>query len=166
LKSQMPKHELVIVIHNLKGYDSKLVLEAAEKQFIDDIEVIATSSENFMSMTIKCQGQKLKFIGSYMFLNSSLQNLVNEMNKKTDFHVTRQAFKHLGSNIKYLSGKGLYPYSYVTLTYYHALGTWYILSIKDLGEYHDYYCTIVYLTRLFWPNLLETSRGNVLSVWT
>ena len=166
IKAQVPKNELIVIFHNLKGYDSKLLLEAVSKDVIDDIEIIPSSSEKFLSIIVRANGQKLKFIDSLMFLNSSLEKLVNEMDKDRDFSITRKTFEHLGDNAKLLLHKGLYPYSYmdsiekfnetefpdfehfrdqlkeedVSLNdYYHALGTWHTLEIQNLGEWHDLY---------------------------
>ena len=67
---------LPIVFHNLRGYDSHLIIKKAHeinKQLGDkNINVIPNSYEKFMSFSIG----DLKFIDSFQFMASSFEKLV------------------------------------------------------------------------------------------
>ena len=41
-----------IFFHNLRGYDSHLIIKALDKNFAQDIKVIASTTEKFMSFTV------------------------------------------------------------------------------------------------------------------
>ena len=66
-----------ILFHNFSGYDCLLIFEklvnmATEKNIkINENDIIAKSSENYMSFKIGC----LKFLDSYRFLDASLDKL-------------------------------------------------------------------------------------------
>ena len=66
-----------IIFHNFSGYDCHLIFEkliniATEKNIkINDKDIIAKSSENYISVKIGC----LKFLDSYRFLDASLDKL-------------------------------------------------------------------------------------------
>ena len=66
-----------ILFHNFSGYDSLLIFEklinmATEKNIkINENDIIAKSSENYISVKIGC----LKFLDSYRFLDASLDKL-------------------------------------------------------------------------------------------
>jgi hypothetical protein len=58
----------------------------------------------------------LKFIDSFKFLGASLSKLVENITKDANNHVTYDALNfsksYFGDDIKYMSRKGIYPYSY------------------------------------------------------
>ena len=68
---------VLILFHNFSGYDCHLIFEklinmAAEKNIkINENDIIAKSSENYISVKIGC----LKFLDSYRFLDASLDKL-------------------------------------------------------------------------------------------
>ena len=53
---------------------------------------------------------EIRFIDSFKFLQTSLSNLVKNL-QSTDFKNLNRAIK---SNTSLLTGKGVYPYDYVT----------------------------------------------------
>ena len=54
MQARVNKNELAIVVHNLKGYDSKLIIEGLNNHdLIEDVEVIATNSEKFNCLFLK-----------------------------------------------------------------------------------------------------------------
>ena len=54
MQARVKKNELVIVVHNFKSYDSKLIIEALNNhELIKDIEVITTNSEKFNCVSEK-----------------------------------------------------------------------------------------------------------------
>ena len=110
-----PDDYLVVVVHNLKGYDSHFfVHEAArlakELDMQNDISAIPLSNEKFMSFTFG----HLKFIDSYQFRGASLEKLVENLYDKDDkhkhFHNMRQFFPN---DMDILCRKGYYPYEWV-----------------------------------------------------
>ena len=62
---------LPVVFHNLKGYDSHLIIKEAYKLNSGNISVIPNNFEKFMSFKIG----DLKFLDSFQFLSSSLEQL-------------------------------------------------------------------------------------------
>ena len=70
-----------VVFHNLRGYDSHLIIKELYSLFPDkDISVIPNSYEKFMSFGMG----KLKFIDSFQFMASSLEKLVTNLYDKND----------------------------------------------------------------------------------
>ena len=127
-----------VVFHNLKGYDSHLIMQSAgkvveeinrkerESRIISSkkgqnkpkkpreiyISVIANSSEKFMSFTI----DKLRFIDSLNFMSTSLDNLVENLKKsKGEFSHFKSQFQNLTEEqIALIMKKGVYPYEYMS----------------------------------------------------
>ena len=66
-----------IIFHNLRGYDSHLIIKELTK-FNCNINVIPNGLEKFMSFSL---GKNIVFIDSMLFLNSSLNKLVNNLNE-------------------------------------------------------------------------------------
>ena len=69
--------KLHIIFHNLRGYDSHLVIKELSK-FDCNINVISNGLERCMSFSL---GKNIVFIDSMLFLNSSLDKLVNNLNE-------------------------------------------------------------------------------------
>ena len=59
-----------VIFHNLRGYDSHLIFKELSK-FIVKISVIPNGLEKYMSFTLN---NKIVFIDSMLFINSSLDN--------------------------------------------------------------------------------------------
>ena len=66
---------LPIVLHNLRGDDSHLILREASKlvQKYEDISAIPQTNQKFLTFRIG----KMKFIDSYLFLGSSLEKFTD-----------------------------------------------------------------------------------------
>ena len=69
--------KIPIVFHNLKIYDSHLILHELGK-FNLKINALPNGLEKYMSFSIN---NKLSFIGSFQFLSSSLDSLIKNLNK-------------------------------------------------------------------------------------
>ena len=69
-------HKIPVVFHNLKNYDSHLIMQELGK-FNLKINVIPNGLEKYMSFTIN---NKLSFINSFPFLSSSLESLAKNLN--------------------------------------------------------------------------------------
>ena len=70
-------HKIAIVFHNLKNYDSHLIMQDLGK-FNLKISVILNGLEKYMSFTIN---NELIFMDSFQFISSSLDSLVKNLNK-------------------------------------------------------------------------------------
>jgi len=161
---------LPIIFHNLKNYDSHFVIKHFQKQSTlrkkghkvtyDDVKIIPLNGEQFIQFQIG----NLKFLDSFQFLSTSLENLVSLLLKsgKQNFpHTT----KYLGDN-EFTFAKGVYPYNYMTdpskfdetelpsienfyntlhdeplsaEDYQRAQEIWKFYDIQNLRQYHDHY---------------------------
>ena len=150
---------LPIIFHNLRGYDSHLIIKELSKSNCN-INVIPNrlEKEKYMSFSL---GKNIVFIDSMLFLNSSLDKLVKNLN---EFKYLSRFFK--GKKIELVKKKGIYPDEYMDNfkkckdiclpdkecffnslkscsisdeEYQRAINVWNIFNIKNLGEYHDLY---------------------------
>ena len=92
--------KLPIIFHNLRGYDSHLIIKELSK-FNCNINVIPNGLEKFMSFSLD---KIIVFIDSMLFLNSSLDKLVNNLN---GFKYLSKVFK--GNKLELVKMKGIYP---------------------------------------------------------
>ena len=104
------KKKIPIVFHNFRGYDSHLIIHGFEK-FKGKVNIIPTNSEKYLS--IICDN--FYFLDSMMFLNASLDSLVQNLHSKNDF---KGSFLYLieamgEKKAKLLSRKGVYCYDYI-----------------------------------------------------
>ena len=84
--------DLVVAFHNFTGYDGKFILQAASQIPDIKIEVVPNTSEKFMSMKLN---KHIKFIDTLrFFMGASLEKLVKDMDKSTDFSITRQRLQN------------------------------------------------------------------------
>ena len=94
------------IFHNLKGYDSHLIFKEFSK-FNVKISVIPNGLGKYMAFTLNTN---LVFIGSILFMNSSLDKLVKNFGDK-DFSYLSEEFR--GKQLKLVKEKGIYPYEYI-----------------------------------------------------
>jgi len=119
---------LPVVFHNLKFYDAHFVIKHFKKQYTTrsryqddddiyeqeesvsygDIRVVPLNSEKYLSFQV----ENLRFIDSFQFLSTSLDNLVSLLLKSGRDKFTHTA-KQLGDS-DLVFAKGIYPYSYMT----------------------------------------------------
>jgi len=147
----------------------------------DDVKVIPPNSEKYLMFQIR----KVRFLDSYQFLCTSLDELVSLLLKsgKENFEHTT---KFLGNDDLVLT-KGIYPHSYMTsdkvfaeiklppikefynnlknedlnsADYERAQATWDDFKIANMKQYHDHYLlSDVHLLAFFW--LVENFRKCV-----
>ena len=67
---------LVVIFHNLKGYDSHIIFKELSR-FNCRVDVIPNGLEKCMSFTLN---KNIIFIDSMLFMNSSLDKLVGNLN--------------------------------------------------------------------------------------
>ena len=96
-------HKISVVLHNLKRYDSHLIMQKLGK-FNLKVNVIPNRLEKYMSFNIN---SKLSFIESFQFLSSSLDSLVK--------NVSNDDFKYLSEEIHnkvlhLVKQNGFYPF--------------------------------------------------------
>ena len=166
LKLSIKPHKtpIPVVFHNLKGYDSHLIMQKIHKAN-GNITCIPNNAEKYISFSI---GQ-FRFLDSFQFMASSLSKLVENT---PDLKITRETFAdepQTGSSTNKdfeLLRKGVYPYEYIdsfdkfnetklppkesfysSLTnenisdkdYEHAQKVWEQYKCKTIGDYHDLY---------------------------
>ena len=115
------QYTIPVVFHNLKGYDGHIIIRAIKSHNVDDIFCIPQDGEKFLSFSFN----RLRFIDSLQFLNSSLEKLVDVMRKDLsihDFKYLNGEFKRIcqrfgvsptEERLKLLLSKGVYPYDYM-----------------------------------------------------
>src|SRR5437867_4687752 len=157
-----------VIAHNMRGYDSHLIIKHMEKKFdCADIDVIASNTEKFIAFQI---GQ-LRFLDSLQFLNASLDALVSNLKRDLEkdgvnrFAHTRRHFPDEGLFTR-VTRKGVYPYEYMDgeekfdeqslpsiekffsklydasiseEEYGRAQDVWKHFDIQDMRQYHDLY---------------------------
>lgn len=169
-----------VIFHNLSGYDCHLFINELSS-VCGHIKLIPKNKERYISFSkyVSLDSQttfQLKFIDSFNFLSSSLNNLAKTL-KVSDFNHLRSFFidKDL---LSLCLRKGVYCYDYIDswdkyeetqlpdrfhfyskLTsenvseddYNHAFTVWEKFGISNLGEYTDLYlkCDVLLLCDVF-----------------
>jgi len=160
IKLHPKKMTIPVVFHNLRGYDSHLLMQAISK-IEGKISVIPNNTEKYISFSLN----QLRFIDSAQFLMASLNKLV-EANPPESFRITAKYEPDVELR-KLLMRKGIYPYEYMNswdrfnetqlppqnafysaLTstgiseedYQHAQEVWTKFDCATLGDYSDLYC--------------------------
>ena len=165
-----------MLFHNLQGYDSHLFIKQLAK-VSGDLSCIPSTEEKYISFSKKIKVDEyfsskmgklfpkkyeIRFIDSFKFLQTSLANLVSNL-QATDFKNLNRAIK---SNTSLLTRKGVYSYDYVTSInklketklpskedfysklydeeiseedYQHAINVWNTFKCQTLQDYHDLY---------------------------
>ncbi|KAK3731226.1 hypothetical protein QZH41_004694 [Actinostola sp. cb2023] len=154
--------KIPVVLHNLRGYDSHLIMQGLGKLKSEKISCIPNNTEKYISFSVG----NLVFIDSLQFLNSSLERLVDNLSKEgTDqFKVLK---KYVDSDkLSLLLRKGVYPYEFMSSVekfqntclppkeafysslkdehisdadYEHAQRVFETFQCQNLGDYHDLY---------------------------
>ena len=151
-----------VILHNLSGYDSHFIIPELGR---DDgaIDVLATTTEKFISFSKKVDKIKLRFLDSYRFMPSSLLKLSENL-KREELVETIKIVPT--GKMELVLRKGVFPYDYIdgvqkfeetslppperfynrlneteitVEDYQHACRVWNELDIKTLGEYSDFY---------------------------
>ncbi|CAH3146286.1 unnamed protein product, partial [Porites lobata] len=167
---------LPVIFHNLQGYDAHLFIKQLAS-LPGELNCIPSTEEKYISFSKKIKVDEyrsrrngetiplyfeIRFIDSFKFLQTSLANLVGNL-QPDDFHNTKQVFK---KNVDLLSRKGVYPYDYVSSLeklsetqlppkeefysklndeeisdddYQHAINVRNTFKCKSLRDYHDLY---------------------------
>ncbi|XP_028416044.1 uncharacterized protein LOC114539626 [Dendronephthya gigantea] len=153
-----------VILHNLRGYDSHLIMQGLGKLKEKKINCIPNNTEKYISFSI----DNLDYIDSLQFMNASLEKLVSNLAKDgvEKFPILK---KYIDSDkISLLLRKGVYPYDYMDCIerfekpilppkesfynvlndehisdedYAHATNVFNKFSCRNMGDYHDLYLT-------------------------
>ena len=174
-----PKTTVIpVVFHNLRGYDSHLLMQAISR-VEGKVTCIPNNTEKYISFSL---GQ-LRFIDSAQFLLAPLDKLV-AANPPETFQITAQYEQRR----ELLLRKGVYPYEYMDswewfadtrlppkasfyskLTgehisdkdYAHAQNVWDVFGCQSMGDYCDLYCrTDVLLLADVFETFRKTCMGQ------
>jgi hypothetical protein len=159
----LKNYRIPVVFHNLRGYDSHLIMSEIGK-VTKQLTVIANTPEKYISFST----DKFNFIDSFQFMASSLEELIENLVKAKD----NKLFKHTinefnnNENMNLLLQKGVYPYDYVNdfsifdekelpskdnfysilnneeindEDYKQAQDVFNKFNCKNIGDYHDLY---------------------------
>jgi hypothetical protein len=153
LRLSAVKTHIPVVFHNMRGYDSHLIMQAISQEE-GQVTCIPINMEKYISFSLRC----LRYIDSAQFLQI-VNRLVSACPKET-FTITR-TFQP--NNTDLLMKKGVYPYEYMSswgklwettlppieafynqlmgegiseAEYQHALKVWEMFSCQNLGDYH------------------------------
>ena len=157
LRLDPKKVQIPIILHNMKNYDSHLLMQAMAR-VRGEINCIPTNTEKYISFSLG----NLRFIDSLNFMQSSLEKLV----KSTDSFLVMQKIVLEENKRQLLQKKGIYPYEYVDAferfdekqlpekekfhsslsgkgitdeEYAHAQEVWATFGCQTPGNYHDLY---------------------------
>ncbi|CAB3999568.1 Gastrula zinc finger [Paramuricea clavata] len=148
-----------VVFHNLRGYDSHLIMQEIGK-FKMDVNMIPNNMEKYISFSL---GKNLVFIDSIQFMASSLEALVSNLSPE-DFRIVGKRWK--GEDFNIVTQKGVFPYEFLDNInklntedlpsrdkfysslyesevkeedYQRAQKVWDHFKMKTLRDYHDLY---------------------------
>ena len=135
------KIRIPVIFHNLRGYDSHLIMQqigkiAKDKSYVDKngerknlkINAIPNNMERYMAFML---GNSLTFIDSFQFMSSSLDKLVSNL-RKEDLKYTSTAF--YGYELDLMSKKGVYLYDF--------MDSMEKFEIKELPKIEEFYSTL------------------------
>ncbi|GFT23072.1 uncharacterized protein NPIL_44801 [Nephila pilipes] len=100
----LAKH-IPVIIHNLREYDSPLIIQSVGKIKNKNLTCIPSNSEKYISFSIG----SLRFLDSLQFLNASLEKLVSNL-VKNQLKLTSDFFK---DKTDLMVHKEIYPYEYM-----------------------------------------------------
>ena len=164
------------IFYNLQGYDAHLFIKQLSC-LPGELNCIPSTEEKYISFSKKIKVDEyrsrrtgetiplyfeIRFINSFKFLQSSLTNLVSNL-QPDDLLNTKEIFKE---NINLITRKGVYPYDYVSSLekleemqlspkeefysklndeeindddYQHAINVWNTFKCKTIRDYHNLY---------------------------
>jgi hypothetical protein len=151
-----------VILHNLRGYDSNLIMQGLGKLKNKKINCIPNNTEKYISFSI----DKLYFIDSLHFMNASLERLVPNLSKNgADMFPILQRYVEV-ERVPLLLRKGVYPYDHMDCVerfkeptlppkelfynvlndeqisdedYDHATRVFEAFSCQSMEDYHDLY---------------------------
>ena len=102
-KNKPATYEIPIFFHNLRGYDSHLLLEHFPPLTSQDrVNCIATNFEQFLTFSYR----GLKFVDSYQYLKASLNTLAENLKKSGDEKFVHTK-RHFNEHFDFVTRKGV-----------------------------------------------------------
>lgn len=110
LNCKQNKYFVPVVMHNLRGYDSHLIMQSIGLFKDKNIKCIANNMEKYISFSLG----SLRFIDSLQFMNSSLDKLVEnlKLSGENRFKLFYDDFPNK-DHADLLLRKGVFPYQYI-----------------------------------------------------
>ncbi len=115
MKFQEPKF-IPLFIHNLKNFDSNLILKSLKSGKFEKCRVIPKSTEKYLSFSL----DEIRLLDSYQFLSFPLAVLVDNLRHSgvESFNITQQIFKRKYKDfneekMKLLLRKGVFCYEFI-----------------------------------------------------
>jgi hypothetical protein len=162
-KKESRNRFIPIFFHNLKGYDAHHIFRAFQKVATekDNVDCIPLNSEKYISFSFN----KFRFLDSAAFLNSSLDNLLGNLDDEHKHHLKAR----FGDCFEFVNKKGHFPYSWFDSTaklkrkslppiekwhndlsdepmkakdYEFVQRVWKHFDMKTFEDYHDLYLEI------------------------
>ena len=173
------EYKIPVVMHNLRGYDSHLIVQAI--QDAENVSILPTNMEKYISFTV----DRLRFIDSYQFMNESLDELSKSLSTD-DFVQLRNQYPN---KLNLLRRKGVYPYDFMNsfdkfdlcelptelefysklndehisdADYIHAQKVWKEMNCSTLRDYHNVY---LQTDVLLLADVFEKFRSSCLSFY-
>ena len=103
-------NRIPVVLHNLRGYDSHLIMQGLGKLKGVPITCIPNNTEKYISFTVG----DLVFIDSLQFMNASLEKLVSNLAKEGDFKFCVLKKYTVAEKVPLSLRKGVYQYEYIS----------------------------------------------------
>jgi K+/H+ antiporter YhaU regulatory subunit KhtT len=97
-----------VIIHNARGYDTHLIMQAIGKIQGKQLKCISNNMEKHISFLLGC----MDFIDSFQFMSSSLEKLVENLAKEGVSKFEQMTDYFGDEKIKLLWRKQVYPYEY------------------------------------------------------
>ena len=153
------RKKIPVIFHNLRGYDSHLIIKEISK-FGIKVSVIPHGFKKYMAFIIN---KNLFFTDSMQFMNSRLDSFVKNLSDN-DFKYFSQEFSD--EFLKLVKQKGVYPYGYMNIfekfsenklpdrfkffispkdecisktNHLKAVDIWNVFEINSMVDYHDLY---------------------------
>ena len=142
LQCKIPSY-IPVIFHNLSGYDAHLFIRELNKH-TDSMGVTPKNKEDYISFSIKVKvGMRidkyrekrcpievdLRFIDNYRFMSSSLDSLVNNLNRGNHRFKGFDGYTHKQRSL--LIRKGVYSYEY--------MNSWKKFEEKNLSPIEEFY---------------------------
>ena len=115
LQISAEKIKILVIFHNLKGYDSHFItqqlgelIKEGEGQKPILIDVIPCNAEKYMAFYIN---NHLSFIDSFQFMSKSLEELASNLSEE-GFIYAKEYFTD-ERQFQLMKKKGVYPYDYM-----------------------------------------------------
>jgi len=178
------KLEIPVIFHNLKNYDAHFIMQCAS-EYNSKISCIPLDLEKYISFKI----DKLKFIDSLQFMDTSLDSLSSNLRKQGLESFVNTSKYYNNEQLELITKKGVYPYDYMDSfnrfsetqlppkemfysklneeeitdeKYAHAQKVWKTFNCINLGDYHDLY---VKSDVLILADVFENFRNTCMSIY-